>query len=140
VGCLEMQTTGTSCFRFLKFLKCSIIDLLLTRMSNYCFYYVVSCKGHTQLRRIKHILEESATAGQCFQQLLSTLMSLIVGGEKSTVALSGEFHGFFRNSSHLIFDHGLSLLSQVLLLLLLHTTETKKKRSCSSYTVLVLAS
>ena len=47
-------------------------------------------------------LEETATAGKCFQHLLSTLMFMIDCGESKTIS---QFEGFFANTSHLIFPH-----------------------------------
>jgi hypothetical protein len=49
---------------------------------------------------IHQCLKESATANHCFQHLLSTLMILVETGERP-----GEFEGYFRNTSHLIFHH-----------------------------------
>jgi tetratricopeptide (TPR) repeat protein len=49
-------------------------------------------------------LNETETAGQCFQHLLSTLMFLVDCGEVLQAA-SELFDGFFRNTSHLIFQH-----------------------------------
>lgn len=54
---------------------------------------------------IHHSLGESVAAGKCFGFLLSTLMFLVDCGE-SREAMMHEFGGFFRNTSHLIFQKG----------------------------------
>jgi hypothetical protein len=55
------------------------------------------------LGAIYQCLNESAAANKCFQHLLSTLMFLIEAGERPP---GGEFEGYFRNTSNLIFHLG----------------------------------